>query len=119
MSRARSPSCARSGRGTSPAPCSPSREGWTCSPSRSPFERSDHADRQRDFRPDADQVQGCECRWCEQDIQYDISGDGGGTWHAVIKDGACTVNSGAAASAPDLTVTMASSHLLDMIGRKL
>jgi putative sterol carrier protein len=52
-------------------------------------------------------------------IQYDISGDGGGTWHAVIKDGACTVNSGAAASAPDLTVTMASSDWLDMIGGKL
>ena len=29
-------------------------------------------------------------------IQYDISGDGGGTWHAVIKDGTCTVNSGPA-----------------------
>ena len=26
-------------------------------------------------------------------IQYDIGGDGGGTWHAVIKDGTCTVNS--------------------------
>ncbi len=24
-------------------------------------------------------------------IQYDVSGDGGGTWHAVIKDGACAV----------------------------
>jgi hypothetical protein len=23
-------------------------------------------------------------------IQYDVSGDGGGTWHAVIKDGTCT-----------------------------
>jgi putative sterol carrier protein len=51
-------------------------------------------------------------------IQYDISGDGGGTWHAVIKDGTCTVNPGAA-SAPDLTVTMASSDWLDMIGGKL
>src|SRR5262245_61480699 len=29
-------------------------------------------------------------------IQYDVSGDGGGTWHAVIKDGKCTVNSGTA-----------------------
>ena len=27
-------------------------------------------------------------------VQYDISGDGGGTWHAVIKAGACTVASG-------------------------
>ena len=52
-------------------------------------------------------------------IQYDISGDGGGTWHAVIKDGTCTVNSGAAAAAPDLTVTMASSDWLDMTAGKL
>ena len=29
-------------------------------------------------------------------IQYDISGEGGGTWHAVIKDRACTVAPGAA-----------------------
>ncbi len=29
-------------------------------------------------------------------IQYDVSGDGGGTWHAVIKDGTCAVNTGAA-----------------------
>ncbi len=51
-------------------------------------------------------------------IQYEISGDGGGTWHAVIKDGTCTVSSGPAAAA-DLTVTMASPDWLDMIGGKL
>jgi len=51
-------------------------------------------------------------------IQYDISGDGGGTWHAVIKDGACAVNSGPAPAA-DLTITMASADWLDMIGGKL
>ena len=37
-------------------------------------------------------------------IQYDVSGDGGGTWHAVIKDGACTVNSGSAPN-PNLTLS--------------
>jgi len=51
-------------------------------------------------------------------IQYDITGDGGGTWHAVIKDGTCTVNSGAA-SDPQLTVTMSSSDWLDMTAGKL
>ena len=51
-------------------------------------------------------------------IQYDITGDQGGTWHAVIKDGACTVNSGPAAS-PNLTLTMSSQDWLDMIGGKL
>ncbi len=51
-------------------------------------------------------------------IQYDISGDGGGTWHAAIKDGTCTVTAGPAPAA-DLTVTMASSDWLEMIGGKL
>jgi hypothetical protein len=31
-------------------------------------------------------------------IQYDITGDQGGTWNAVIKDGTCAVNPGAAAA---------------------
>jgi putative sterol carrier protein len=51
-------------------------------------------------------------------IQYEISGDQGGTWHAIIKDGACTVNSGAATN-PNLTLTMAPQDWLDMIGGKL
>jgi putative sterol carrier protein len=51
-------------------------------------------------------------------IQYEIGGEGGGTWHAVIKDGACTVNSGPAPAA-DLTITMAAQDWLDMIGGKL
>jgi putative sterol carrier protein len=51
-------------------------------------------------------------------IQYDITGDQGGTWHAVIKDGTCAVSSGPAAS-PNLTLTMASQDWLDMVGGKL
>jgi len=51
-------------------------------------------------------------------IQYDITGDQGGTWNAVIKDGACQVNPGAAAS-PSLTITMSSQDWLDMTGGKL
>jgi putative sterol carrier protein len=51
-------------------------------------------------------------------IQYEISGEGGGTWHAVIKDGTCTVNAGPAPAA-DLTITMAAQDWLDMIGGKL
>ena len=38
-------------------------------------------------------------------IQYDISGDQGGTWCATIKDGKCTVTSGASPD-PTLTLTM-------------
>jgi len=51
-------------------------------------------------------------------IQYDISGDQGGTWHAVIKDGTCTVNSGPAAD-PNLTLAMSAQDWIDMAGGKL
>ena len=50
-------------------------------------------------------------------IQYDVSGEGGGTWHAVIKDGACTVNPGPATN-PNLTLQIAGSDWLDMLSGK-
>ena len=50
-------------------------------------------------------------------IQYDISGEGGGTWHAVIKDGACAVNEGPGTN-PNLTLQMASQDWLDMLSGK-
>jgi len=50
-------------------------------------------------------------------IQYDISGDGGGTWHAVIKDGACAVNQGAASS-PNLSLQISAQDWLDMTSGK-
>ncbi len=46
-------------------------------------------------------------------VQYDISGEGGGTWHAIIKDGTCTVNSGPAPS-PNLTLAMSAQDWIDM-----
>ena len=51
-------------------------------------------------------------------IQFNLSGDGGGTYHIVIKDGACTVGEGAHAS-PKMTMTMAASDYVDMINGKL
>jgi len=51
-------------------------------------------------------------------IQYDITGSGGGTWNAVIKDSACKVSSGAVAN-PTLTLTMAAQDWLDMTSGKL
>jgi putative sterol carrier protein len=51
-------------------------------------------------------------------IQYDIGGDQGGTWHAVIKDGTCSVSSGAATS-PNLTLSMSAQDWLDMVSGKL
>ncbi len=50
-------------------------------------------------------------------IQYDVSGDGGGTWNAVIKDGTCTVASGAATN-PNLTLSIAGQDWLDMLSGK-
>ncbi len=51
-------------------------------------------------------------------IQYDISGEGGGSWYATIKDGACTVTAGPA-STPNLTLTISGQDWLDMLAGKL
>lgn len=51
-------------------------------------------------------------------IQYDITGDGGGTYHVSIADGSCSLHEGAAAS-PALTLTMAATDWLDMLAGKL
>jgi putative sterol carrier protein len=50
-------------------------------------------------------------------IQYDISGEGGGTWNAVIKDGTCNVGKGAAES-PNLTLQISAQDWLDMLSGK-
>ena len=50
-------------------------------------------------------------------IPYDISGDGGGTWNAVIKDGACTVTQGTAPS-PNLTLMISAQDWVDMLSGK-
>src|SRR5439155_16971219 len=50
-------------------------------------------------------------------IQYDVGGDGGGTWHAVIKDGTCTVKTGPAPT-PNLTLQIAAPDWLDMLSGK-
>ena len=50
--------------------------------------------------------------------QFDLSGDGGGKWHVVIKDQTCEVKEGAAAS-PNITISMSAQDYLDMISGKL
>ena len=50
--------------------------------------------------------------------QYDITGEGGGKWHADIADGACAVSEGEAGS-PNITITVASNDWLDIINGKL
>lgn len=51
-------------------------------------------------------------------IQYDITGEGGGTWHVTIKDGTCAV-AAAAATNPNLTLTMSGQDWLDMLAGKV
>jgi len=51
-------------------------------------------------------------------IQFNLSGDGGGSYYVSIKDGACTVTEGTHAS-PNMTMTMAAQDYVDMISGKL
>ena len=51
-------------------------------------------------------------------FQYELSGDGGGKWHAIIKDQTCEVKSGAHAS-PTTTILMDAGDFLSMIQGKL
>ena len=48
-------------------------------------------------------------------FQYHISGDNGGDWNCVIKDGTCTVNSGIHEK-PICTLRISDSDFVDMIG---
>ncbi len=50
-------------------------------------------------------------------IQYDVGGEGGGTWHVVIKDATCAVNEGAA-TGPNLTIQVGAQDWLDMVSGK-
>jgi len=54
------------------------------------------ADGQGDVRDDGSRFKPDRAAGTNAVIQYDISGDGGGTWHAVIKDGTCAVAEGPA-----------------------
>lgn len=51
-------------------------------------------------------------------VQYDITGEGGGTYQVEIADGKCTVKEGAAPS-PKLTLTMTAPDWVDMVTGKL
>src|SRR2546429_9717751 len=50
-------------------------------------------------------------------IQYDVSGEGGGTWNAVVKDGACMVSPGPATN-PNLTLSIAAQDWLALLSGK-
>jgi putative sterol carrier protein len=50
--------------------------------------------------------------------QFDLSGDGGGKWYAIIKDQTVEVKEGANPS-PNITISMAAQDYLDMLSGKL
>ncbi|MEA2625751.1 MAG: hypothetical protein QOD06_1796 [Candidatus Binatota bacterium] len=51
-------------------------------------------------------------------IQFNLSGDDGGQYHAIIKDGTIEVNEGTHAS-PNMTLTMTGKDYVDMSTGKL
>jgi len=51
-------------------------------------------------------------------IQYDLSGEGGAQYHAIIKGGACTINEGPHGS-PTMTLKMAAPDFVELISGKL
>lgn len=50
--------------------------------------------------------------------QFDLEGEGGGTWQVKIGEGACSVSDGTPDS-PSITVAMAASDYVEMIHGKL
>src|SRR5690349_24324722 len=51
-------------------------------------------------------------------IQFNLSGDNGGSWYVTIKDGKAEVSQGTA-SAPNMTLSMSAQDYVDMILGKL
>ena len=51
-------------------------------------------------------------------FQLDITGEGGGNWNVVIKDGACQINEGSHES-PNVTLTMSAETWLGIVNREL
>jgi putative sterol carrier protein len=62
---------------------------------------------------DANAAQGMDAVF-----QYEITGDNGGTWNAVIKDGACQVNEGTHPS-PSVTLTMSGDTWLGIVNKQM
>jgi len=50
-------------------------------------------------------------------FQYEITGDGGGSWNVVVKDGACQVNEGTH-EGPSVTLTMSAETWLGIVNKQ-
>jgi putative sterol carrier protein len=62
------------------------------------------------FNPDA-------AKGMDAVFQLDISGDGGGNWNAVIKDGTCSIQKGSHTN-PTVRLTMSADTWLAMVNRE-
>jgi len=51
-------------------------------------------------------------------FQFDITGENGGNWNVAVKEGACQVQEGKAAS-PTVTLTMSSKTWLGMVNKQV
>jgi len=51
-------------------------------------------------------------------FQFEIDGEGGGTWNVEVKDGACKVHQGSH-NAPSVTLSMSSETLLAMANKEM
>jgi len=62
---------------------------------------------------DADAAQGLNAVF-----QFEITGDGGGNWSVVVKDGTCEILEGTHAE-PSVTLTMSAETWLGMINKEI
>lgn len=61
----------------------------------------------------ADAAQGVDAIF-----QFEITGEGGGTWNVVIKDGACEVQEGAH-DEPSVTMTMSTETWMGLVNKEV
>lgn len=70
------------------------------------------------FRLMPEQLNEDTARGMNSVIQFNLTGEDGGTWYAEIADGSCTVCEGTH-PAPNMTMTMSAADYVDMITGKL
>ena len=63
------------------------------------------------FNPDA-------AKGVDAVFQFEITGDGGGIWNVVIKDGTCNFQEGAGAN-PTVTMTMSTETWLGLVNKEV
>jgi putative sterol carrier protein len=52
-------------------------------------------------------------------FQFELSGEGGGTYHVIVRDGAMQVGEGAAPEAPSTTLKMEAKNYVKMVNGEL